>query len=127
MTKTKIKCTKCIFRERLFFNIDTSEKTDEELELIFVDRLISKNKQKSTIVSAKKTQKLFLYFNSCFIEDLELVNCKFTNASFFKSIILDRLVITNSYITVLSIRNSFGPTFITNNPKSHLFITYAAD
>src|SRR5690606_22326419 len=88
---------------------------------------VDKHQEKNTITSNKQTQNFFLYCNSCFIEDLELDKCDFTNASFFKCIILERLLITNSSIRIVSIRNSFGTAFINNNPKTKLFINYADD
>ncbi|MBP1840748.1 hypothetical protein [Formosa algae] len=84
-------------------------------------------KEKNEIKSDKQKQKLFLYFNTCLIHDLELNKCNFTNASFFKCIILERLLITNSSLTIITIRNCFGTVFINNNPKSKLFIYYADD
>lgn len=121
--KKKIVFHKCIFRKGMLFKIDLTQSKISELNLIFQDCIIEKNKEKSSIKTNKQKQILFLLWNSCFIEDLELDKCDFTNASFFKSIILERLLITNSSIKIVSIRNCFGSVFINNNPKTKLFIS----
>lgn len=125
--KRKFVFRKCIFRQGIVFMIDLTQTKISELDLMFEDCIIEKNKEKNEIKSNKQKQKFFLYFNTCLIQDLELDKCDFTNASFFKSIILERLLVTNSTIRIISIRNSFGSVFINNNPKTKLFIYYADD
>jgi len=121
----KVLFEKCVFREGVFFNINTTDTTLSQLDIMFEDCIIGKNKSKNIINSNKAKQKLFLYFNSCLITDLELEKCNFVNASFFKCLILERLLIVDSTIRVVTIRNSFGRAFINNNPKTHLSIYYA--
>lgn len=125
--KKKFFFSKCIFRKGIVFMIDLSPSKISDLELIFEDCIIEKNNYKQEIQSNKQKQTFLLYFINCFIEDLEFDKCQLTNTSYFKCIILERLVITNSSISIISIRNSFGRAFINNNPKTRLFISYADD
>ncbi|AEH02541.1 hypothetical protein [Lacinutrix sp. 5H-3-7-4] len=127
LEKKKVVFQKCIFRQGIVFMIDLTQTKISELDLMFEDCIIEENKEKNEIKSNKQKQKLFLYFNTCLIRDLGLDKCDFTNASFFKSLILERLLITNSSVRIITIRNCFGSVFINNNPKSKLFIYYADD
>lgn len=125
LNKKKVTFEKCIFRKGVIFNLDIRNTTLSQFDIMFEDCIIEKNDSKNYINSDKAKQKLFLYFNTCLIADLELKKCNFINASFFKCILLKRLLIVDSTIRVITIRNSFGKVFINNNPKTHLSIYYA--
>lgn len=125
--KKKLVFSKCIFRKGIVFMIDLAPSKISELELIFEDCIIEKNNYKHEIQSNKQKQTFLLYFVNSFIEDLVIDKCELTNTSFFKCIISERLVITNSSISIVSILNSFGQAFINNNPKTKLLITYSDD
>ncbi|MBU2974591.1 hypothetical protein [Zobellia sp. B3R18] len=127
LQKKKFVFSKCIFREGIVFLIHLTQTNITELELIFEDCIIEKNKHKHEIQSNINKQTFLLYFVNCFIQDLEIDKCSLTNTSVFKCIVLERLVITNSSIRIISIRNSFCKAFINNNPKTKLFISYADD
>lgn len=125
--KIEILFTNCIFKKGLHFNIDIRKSQLKELQLTFDNCIFEETKNEQKILSNKLKQNIFLHFHSCFIKDLVFKKSVFQHLYVGKSLFGSRLLIEQTNIDIITIRNCFGDFFLNGNSKTKLFIVYSDD
>jgi hypothetical protein len=125
--KKDLKFEKCIFRKGIKFNLETLAYDITELNISFIDCIIEDNKIEQKVNSDTINQSLNILFLSCCIDGLVFKKTTIKSLLFSKSIFLSRLLIENTEINAITIRNCLGKVFLIDNPNTKISIPYSDD